>query len=176
MSVNIYNADGSTPLGTSPLSSTGTFSVDVGTYTGVIFAKVVNANAGVDYMDEATGQGKDLTATLMAVAVVPGGNITVNMNAITSIASIKAGVSSDGVVPATISAQVVVDTNTAVATAFGLVNILTVEPVATIAVDGTANTNYDPATLSDGAKYGAVLAALSGADYNNGGVMKKNRG
>ena len=170
LSVNIYNADGSTLLGKSPLSSSGTFSVDVGTYTGVIFAKVVNANAGVDYMDEATGQGKDLTATLMAVAVVPGGNITVNMNAITSIASIKAGVSSDGVVPAIISAQVVVDTNTAVATAFGLTNILTIEPVATIAVDGTANTNYNTAdSLSAGEKYGAVLAALSGADQSNGG-------
>ncbi|MFA6395797.1 MAG: Ig-like domain-containing protein, partial [Sulfurimonas sp.] len=170
LSVNIYNADGTTLLGTSPLSSSGTFSVDVGTYTGVIFAKVVNASAGTDYMDEATGQAKDLTATLMAVAVVPGGNITVNMNAITSIASIKAGVSSDGVVPATISAQVVVDTNTAVASAFGLSNILTIEPVATIAVDGTANTNYNTAdSLSAGEKYGAVLAALSGADESNGG-------
>ncbi|MCX6075177.1 MAG: Ig-like domain-containing protein, partial [Campylobacterales bacterium] len=170
LSVNIYNADGLTLLGSSPLSSTGTFSVDVGSYTGVIFAKVVNADTGADYMDEATGQAKDLNATLMAVAVVPGGNITVNINAVTSIASIKAGVGSDGTVASSISSQVVTDTNTAVATAFGLADILTTEAVATIAIDGTANTNYNTiGSLSAGEKYGAVLAALSGADQNNGG-------
>ncbi|GEM_PF-6715735 len=170
LSVNIYNANGSTLLGSAHLSSTGTFSVDVGTYTGVIIAKVVNANTGADYMDEATGQGKDLNATLMAVSVVSGGNVTVNINAITTIASIHAGVHSDGSVPSTIGTQVVSDANSAVATAFGLTNILTTEPVTTIGVNGTANSNYNAADgLNAGEKYGAVLASLSGADQHNGG-------
>ncbi|MBD3806941.1 hypothetical protein, partial [Sulfuricurvum sp.] len=166
LSVKIYQADGTTLLGEATVSETGTFSVNIGTYTGAIIAKVVDAGAGNDFTDETTGVAKDLNATLTAVAVVAGGTVTLNINPVTTIAAIEAGLNADGTGSIASSAAATA-ANVAVATAFGLADITTTTPITTL-----DNTYVLADGMSEGEKYGAVLAALSGADKNNGGDMQ----
>lgn len=173
LTVNVYAANGTTLLGTAILSSTGTFSVDVGSYTGVVIAKLVDSGTGVDFMDEATGVAKDLSAELMTVGVANAGVVTLNINALTTIAAREAGAVFSGGTTGTLTAEVANNANAAVADAFGLADILTAEVVTTINSAGTANTAYDPTVLSDAEKYGAVLAALSGVDSLNAGDMQQ---
>jgi len=168
LTVYIYKAGGTTLLGSGRLNSAGQFHIDVGSYTGAVIAKVLDTNAGADYVDEATGLGKDLNATLMAVAVVTGGVVTLNINPVTTIAAIKAGMTSDG--SGSVSAASVTEANTAVGAAFGLGNITTIAPVLTVSANGQANPDYNPNDgLSAAEKYGAVLAVLSGNDRVNVG-------
>lgn len=156
LTVIIYQADGVTELGRTTLDANGNFTVGVGTYTGVVIAKVIDADGGLDYLDEATNANKDLNADLYAAGTVTGGTVTLNINPLTTVAYLKMGTNP--------SATTVNDTNTAVANAFGLTNLTgtTVIP--------TTSAAYNPADgLSNGEKYGAALAALSGTDLNNGG-------
>ena len=168
LTVNLYKADGTTLLGSGGLNVAGQFRIDVGSYTGAVIAKVVDTNTAADYMDEATGLDKDLNANLMAVSVVTGGTITLNINPVTTIAAIKAGLTSGG--SGSVTATSVAEANTAVAAAFGVENITTTVPVTTVSLSGTTSSAYFPGDgLSAGEKYGALLASLSGADKNNGG-------
>ncbi|MCE9569181.1 MAG: hypothetical protein K8R10_04090, partial [Rhodocyclales bacterium] len=84
LKVEIYAADGTTKLGESTLDATGKFTVNVGSYTGIVIARLVDANGGDDYLDEATGVPKDLNANLMATSVVSGGTVTLNINPLTT--------------------------------------------------------------------------------------------
>ena len=168
LTVNLYKADGTTLIKSGPLNAAGQFSIDVGGYTGAVIAKVVDSGNGLDYMDEATGREKDLNAILMAVSVVTGGLVTLNINPVTTIAAIKAGMAADG--SGHVSATSVADANTAVAAAFGLGDITTTAPVLTVSISGQANPDYNPNDgLNAAEKYGAVLAALSGNDRVNTG-------
>lgn len=126
LTVNLYKADGTTLLKSGTLNGSGQFHIDIGSYTGVVIAKVIDANAGADYMDEATGLAKNLNANLMAVAVVTGGVVTLNINPVTTIAAIKAGLASDG--SGHVDATSVGNANAAVAAAFGLGDITTTTP------------------------------------------------
>ncbi|MEI6761566.1 MAG: hypothetical protein WCO22_14070 [Betaproteobacteria bacterium] len=163
LKVEIYAANGSTKLGEAALDATGKFSVDIGVYSGVIIARVVNTGTGQDYLDEATGLAKDLNATLMATAVVPGGTIAVNINPLTAIAAQKAGLAADGS-GSIANATSVTNANAAVAAAFGLADLTGTTVVATNS--GSFNATDG---LTSGEKYGAVLAALSGVDQAKGG-------
>lgn len=161
LTVNLYKADGTTLLGTGTLNETGQFSIDVGSYTGVVIARVVDANANPDYIDETTGQAVDLAANLMAVGIASGGTVTLNINPLTTVAALKAG--------ANPTADTVNQTNTAVAQAFGLSDLTGTSVVTTVNADGASNQTYNPADgLSNAEKYGAVLAALSGMDQSGG--------
>ena len=168
LTVNLYQANGTTLLGTDLLDPTGKFTIDVGTYTGVVIAKVVNANGDPDYRDEATGQAVDLAAELMAVGVASGGKVTLNINPLTTVAALQAGAKYDGDPTGTIDTTEVTEANSAVAQAFGLTDLTGSEVVTTVNDSGTANGEYDPTTLSNAELYGAVLAALSGVDQNGG--------
>jgi len=163
LKVSIYAANGSTKIGESALDESGKFSVSVGTYTGVIIARVINSGSGNDYLDEATGRPKELNATLMAVAVVSGGTIAVNINPLTTIAAQKAGLAADGSGNIA-NAAAVSNANAAVAEAFGLVNLIGTSVVAT-----NSGSFKSADGLSNEEKFGAVLAALSGADLARGG-------
>ncbi|MDP2786708.1 MAG: Ig-like domain-containing protein, partial [Pseudomonadota bacterium] len=172
LTVNLYQADGTTLLGSGQLSDAGTFSFDVGAYTGVVIAKVLDANTGADYIDEATGQARDITADLMAVGVVSTGTVSLNINALTTIASTKAGAVFGGASTAVITADVASQSNAAVASAFGLTDLTSTVIVTTVDATGAANPDFTPDALSAGEKYGAVLAALSGMDAANSGNMQ----
>ena len=170
LSVNLYAANGTTLLGTGVVSAAGTFSIDVGSYTGAVIAKLTNANAGNDYMDEATGAARDLTAHLMAVGVATTGTVSLNINGLTTVAATKAGAVFEGA--GTVTVDTVTHNNEAVANAFGLTDLTATTVVTTIDSTGAANSAYDPTVLSAGEKYGAALAALSGMDSANGGNMQ----
>ena len=163
----IYAADDKTLLGQGAINEDGTVTVKVGSYTGVVVVKVKNdqnpANDHVDYMDEATGVSKDLgdvVLSSMGEIVTLNGVITLNVNILTALAYHEAAEAAKG---APLTAPLVRDTNAAVAKAFGLES-LTEGDIKTI-VDQSGN-------ASSSNKYGELLAALSGADKNNGGSVK----
>ena len=172
LTVNLFQADGVTLLGTQKLSDTGTFSIDVGSYTGAVIGKLVDAGAGNDFIDEATGQARDMNANLMAIGVAGSGTTTVNMNALTTIAALKAGAIFAGASAGLITSAVIAQTNAAVASAFGLTDLIGSSVVTTVDTTGSANAAFTPAALTAAAKYGAALAALSGVDAANGGDMQ----
>ncbi len=161
--VEVYQADGVTLLGEAQVNPDGTFSIAVGSYLGVVIARVVNTGSSADYLDEATQAGKDLNAELFAMEVVtqPNSTVTVNLNVLSTLAYHKVQDATEGGVPA---ASTVDDINDAVADLFGLPNLHGTTVVPTNG--GSFDSNNG---LSAGEIYGAVLAALSGADTQNGG-------
>ena len=163
LSVHLYKADG-TLLGTATVDASGRYSYNVGAYTGVVIAEVVDGNDGDDYLDETTNLGKDLNAELFGAGVLttPNSTLQLNLNVLTSAAYHKA-VEAAGGNP--LDATIVSNTNAAIAQAFGLPDLHSVVVVTT-----NGSTTYD---LSDGVSagevYGTLLAALSGADALRGG-------
>ncbi|TNI64271.1 hypothetical protein CF121_02030 [Aeromonas media] len=161
--VEVYQADGITLLGTAQVNPDGTFSIAVGNYLGVVIARVVNNGPSADYLDEATQAGKDLNADLFAMEVVsePNSTVTVNLNVLSTLAYHKVQDATAGGVPA---ASTVDSINDAVADLFGLPSLHGTTVVPTNG--GSFDSNNG---LSAGEIYGALLAALSGADTQNGG-------
>lgn len=163
LKVEVFKADGLTKLGESVVDGSGQFTVSIGAYTGVVIARLVDADGGADYQDEATAGAKDLNATLLATSVVNGGTVTLNINPLTTIAAQKAGLAADGS-GSLANPTAVTNANAAVASAFGVTDLTGTTVVPTNGGD------YTPADgLSAGEQYGVILAALSGADLLNGG-------
>ncbi|MCP1601765.1 hypothetical protein J2S82_003722 [Aeromonas caviae] len=165
--VEVYQADGVTLLGEGQVNPDGTFSIAVGSYLGVVIARVVNTGSSADYLDEATQAGKDLNAELFAMEVVsqPNSTVTVNLNVLSTLAYHKVQDAAAGSLPAE---SMVNDINNAVADLFGLPSL---HGTTVVPTNGGA---FDSANgLSAGEIYGAVLAALSGADSQNGGNSQK---
>ncbi|WP_079204027.1 cadherin domain-containing protein [Pseudomonas sp. CC6-YY-74] len=163
LSVVVYQADGVTELGRTAVSADGSFSLSVGSYTGVVIAKLLDADAGADYLDESTGLNKDLNAELFTAGVVSAANSTLNLNLnpLTTVAYHKALEAAGG---NPLDASTVNASNSAIANAFGISDLQGTQVVTT---NGGAYNAGDG--LSAGEQYGAILAALSGADQNNGG-------
>ncbi|WP_272647879.1 cadherin repeat domain-containing protein, partial [Paucibacter sp. XJ19-41] len=163
LTVAVFAADGVSKLGEAKVNPDGSFSIAVGSYIGVVIARVVDSDTGADYLDEASGVGKDLNAELFSIEVVrtPNTTVTVNLNVLTTLAYHKA-VEQAG--SAALTTAVVDGVNKSVATLFGLealhgTTVQTTNGGAFNAVDG----------LSQGETYGLILAAFSGADVANGG-------
>jgi len=143
------------------VDSNGHFQARVGSYSGVVFAKLVNKGSAADYLDEATNTTKDLSASLMAVGVIPapGTTLNLNINVLSTLAVNQ--------LAGDYSAAHVTAVNAAVAHAFGLSQLHGVKVVT------TNSGSYNAADgLSSGEQQGAVLAALSGMDLLNGGSMQ----
>ncbi len=159
LTIEVYKADGTTLLGTANVDQAGAFSLSIGTYTGVVIAKVIDNGAGADYLDEATGVAKDLNVNLSAIAIVnaPGSSLSLNLTPLSTLAHSKLG--------AAPTAAEVNTVNAAVAQAFGLTNLHT----TTIVPVNGGNFSATTGGLSEGEKYGAVLASMSGMDLANGG-------
>ncbi|WP_337014687.1 beta strand repeat-containing protein [Leclercia sp. AS011] len=167
LNVEIYQADGKTLIGTGTLGPNGSVTVSAGSYSGVVIVKLVNSGSAADYMDEATGVGKDLSAQLWSMGVISGDNSTLvlNINVLTTLAYHKAQEALGGTTdsPATLSATQVADTSAAISSLFGVDDILNTTVVA------TNGGSYDATDgLSAGEKYGLLLAAFSGAEANAG--------
>ncbi len=164
LTVLVYKADGKTLLGEVDVTADGSFSINVGDYTGVVIAKVKDNGSGADYLDEATGIGKDLNAELFSVGVIVDANskTDLNINVLTTIAYQKAIEQAGN---GSLNTGIVIDTNIAIAEAFGLDSLQTTGVITT---NGESGYNALDG-LTEGETYGAVLAALSGADKNNQG-------
>ncbi|MEQ8857879.1 MAG: cadherin domain-containing protein [Pseudomonadales bacterium] len=161
LSVQVFEANGTTLLGEAVVGADGSFSLSVGDYTGVIIARVVDADDGADYLDEASNADKDLNASLGAVAVISGSNTTINLNSLSTLGAALAERQAGTDTPTPTD---VTDSNAAIAALFGLSDL---DAVSVVPVNGGT---YDAADgLSAGERYGALLAAFSGADLNNGG-------
>ena len=171
LKVEIYQADGKTLIGTGTLGADGSVTVSAGSYTGVVIVKLINSGSAADYLDEATGAGKDLSAQLWSMGVISGNNSTLvlNVNVLTTLAYTKAQEALGGTPdnPATLSATQVTDTATAISNLFGVDNILNTT------VTATNGGSFDAADgLSAGEKYGLLLAAFSGAEANAGATTQ----
>ena len=164
LTVSIFTSTGTLLQSGVAVANDGSFSTRVAAKLGdVLIAKVTDPDTGADYLDEATGAAKDLNAALFATVIVSdlSAPVQAQINPVTTLAAIKAGLSADG--SGTISnATAVVNANTLVAKALGLENV-TAAPVT------TNGGSYTPADLTAGEKLGAVLAALSGLDTANEG-------
>ncbi|QGP83345.1 hypothetical protein GLX29_08595 [Leclercia adecarboxylata] len=167
LNVEIYQADGKTLIGTGTLGPNGSVTVSAGSYSGVVIVKLVNSGGATDYLDEATGAGKDLSAQLWSMGVISGDNSTLvlNINVLTTLAYTKAQEAMGGTPdsPATLNATQVVDTSAAIS------NLLGVDDILNTTVVATNGGSYDATDgLSAGEKYGLLLAAFSGAEANAG--------
>ena len=170
LSVDIFLANGTLLLSGVKVNADGSFTVKnlLAGVGDVIIAKVVDATPGADYLDETTRLPTDLNAELLAVKVLESTSVTMNVNPLTTIAAIKAGLAADG--SGTVAnADVAKNANMAVAQAFGIpgIDISTTSVVATNS-DGFSQSGG----LSAGEKVGVVLAALSGYDKVNKGDSK----
>ncbi len=169
LTVTAFNVYG-IQLATGAVNADGTYVLTIiGSYTGAMLLRVVDANAGADYMDEATGMTKDLNGDLRAVTVIPfSGTYTVNLNVLTELVVQELGLlggdngtSSVGLIGITETHINTISTH--VATAVGLrgVNLMSDEVKAII----TANGEDDSANAND---YGKILAAFSGQEKGTG--------
>ncbi|MCD2514266.1 cadherin domain-containing protein, partial [Comamonas endophytica] len=166
--VEVFQADGITRLGESAVNADGSFSVAIGSYMGVVIARVVNKGANADYLDEATQTLKNLDAKLSGIEVVtePNSTVAININAIATLSYLKIMESAGGSLP---SAALVASVNQAIAELFSLPGL---HGMAVVPTNGGA---FDAGNgMSAGEAYGAILAALSGADALNGGDSQKS--
>lgn len=172
LTVVIYDLDGH-ELGRAKVSDSGTFTVNLGNYTGGIVAKLRDANVASDYFDEATAAAKSVGSfVFMAVDVVTTTNtvIILNINGATTLAAVKAGFSaydgSGAIVGSTVAEKqaIIGQANNMVLQAAGLNGSLLQSPaIATVNVDGSPNPSANA--------YGQFLAAMSGVDEMNAGDM-----
>ena len=175
LKATVYDLAGG-PLGTANANDDGSFSVNIGSYTGGIVVKVVDTNDAPDYRDEATAASKNLGNALvfMAVSQVTGATttITVNVNAATTVAAVKAGLNAadaSGIVRGGSEAEklaTIAAANSAVAQISGVTGSL-VEAVAKPTISTTGAVDSGANTL------GKFLASVSGMDQANGGNMVK---
>ena len=163
LTVEVYQADGETLLGSAKVDPSGSFTLDVGDYTGAVVARVLDSSSAADYLDEATGENKDLNVELSAVAVIvePNSTIEININAATTLA---ANLALSGVAGKPLTVDAVEAANRDVAELFSL------EDLHAIGVSPTNGGTFDVTDGLDAEEvYGLILAAFSGADLNNGG-------
>lgn len=162
LEIDLYEADGNTVLLRHiAVDSNGYFHANVAPYSGVVFAKLVNQGNAVDYLDEASNALKDANMQLLAAGVLgqTATALALNVNALSTLAVDQLG--------ADHSSAHVDAVNAAVARVFGLAD-LHQNPVVC-----TNGGSYNPVDgLSEGEKYGAVLASLSGMDQLNGGAAQ----
>lgn len=165
LTISLFSSAGTLIQSGIAVAADGSFSARVSANKGdVLIAKVIDSGTGSDYLDEATGATKDLNAALFAAVIVSdlSGPVQAQVNPVTTLAAMKAGLSADGsgIVK---DAAAVRDANNLVAKALGLDDV-SVVPVTTNGGKYAPNDG-----LSAGEKLGAALAALSGLDSMNAG-------
>lgn len=162
--VQAYNATGQQLGSDSPVTAgTGAYSINIGTYTGRVFLRVVDTNnTDPDHRDEATNLNLDIGVELFAYDTATTGTTVVNINPMTTVAARKEGLSSTegGAIDVTqFSANP--SANADVAAAFGLTGSITKTNVDTV-IDQHGNAQTPNLA-------GQWLASLSGMDTLLGG-------
>ena len=93
LEVSLFDTNGTLLGGPTKLGADGSFSFDVGSYTGRVIAQLVDTDDTTsDYFDEATGAPIDLTTPMLAIGTTAEGATTLNINVLTTMAAKQAGV------------------------------------------------------------------------------------
>lgn len=144
--IKIYaiNSNGSRRLlVTTTTNSDGTYKADIGTFSGTVLVE-----ASGDYVDEATGDKKTVTADVPLRAALPSvsGSVSMAVTPLTELAVVKAG-------PTTLTAASITSANALISEIFK-VDIVNTMPVAATseAMNGGSSTQKD---------YTIALAAVS---------------
>ncbi|WP_173483583.1 cadherin repeat domain-containing protein, partial [Marinobacterium sp. xm-a-152] len=174
LELKAYKSDGTELAGTGTVNNDGTYTFEATeNYTGPMLLSLVDTGNSAQYVDEATGATTTgLTTDLRVVVNSTGGSVTAAITPLTELAAREllddtggdAGTASVNL--ASVTADQVNTVNSAVASAFGLDDIVSVVPVT---ID---DPDYDAA--GDGANtaeeaYGQILAAISGLEASSGG-------
>lgn len=167
--VKAYDTSGH-ELGSTTVGADGSWEIKdarLYAYTGPVLVKAFDANgSAANYLDEVSGSGKTLTGDLRALAVLDGKTIPqINITPVTELAVRTTGINSD-------IAPTAEEVQKAIALIKAALNV-SFDPVSTIPVaTNTSGFNTDGnSILTDGEKYGILLAKLSGADSVNNGDM-----
>jgi hypothetical protein len=164
LQVKAYKQDGS-ELAAATVSDDGTYKlISLEDYQGLVLVKVIDTNTGKDFLDEATGTGKNLITDLRAVTYIDtavSNSFYVSVNPVTEtavrdmgLASGKDGKSSHDLT--NLTSDIAEKSNKKIAKFLGIdnVDIITDTAVSVIDTDNNANTSAN--------SYGKLLAALSG--------------
>ncbi|MEP4194033.1 MAG: hypothetical protein ABJL99_00150, partial [Aliishimia sp.] len=171
--VNVYSAEGillnSAPVA---LDNDGQFEISAGGHVGPAIVIVTNSGTAVgDYWDEATGTLKDLDGAIFTATTLTEGANVINVNPLTTLAGLTAGITLEAGVPRfdqPLTPDTIATATQTIAEAFGLpADIITGAVAPTLIIDATGAVVENPNPNN----YGAVLAALSGLDAQNGGGL-----
>ncbi|NRP58284.1 MULTISPECIES: Ig-like domain-containing protein [unclassified Marinobacterium] len=142
-------------------------------YRGPVILEVRDENSDPDYIDEYTGEAKDLDTVIRAMFNVTGpGAVDVTVSPLTELAVAKFLEGNDGSYVG-LDEATVNQYNEGIGSIFGLGDITATTPVVTNAADVEVATGLDlpqpgEADVSaEAIKYGQVLAMLSARDYQN---------
>ncbi|WP_341923414.1 hypothetical protein, partial [Polaromonas sp. YR568] len=165
LTVQAYDAKGIKIGSEVKLAADGSFRIDLGVaYSGKILLKISDSTpTEADYMDERQRSGVSLdTFGIRAIDVVhPSTSNVINISPVTELAVREAGVNGTNI--ASVDVAIIQAVNHSIPQLLGLSStksITQLVPIATINVDGTANTAVN--------QYGYLLAALSGAESTLG--------
>ena len=176
MLVTVYDANGN-PLAIGFTESDGTITLTWASGSpaeGLFLVVAKSLDDSPDYVDEATGEQRNLTESLRALVVfTTGSNKSFSITPLTELAVQKAGLAQGETDASSITLDGALASNTLVATLFGITDI-TGSVTAVIAQDGkNVNSAYSETNgISDSEKYGQVLAKLSGNDAVSGSMSK----
>jgi hypothetical protein len=152
-------------------AGTGAYKITLnGGYTGVIVLKVISTGSAVDYMDEGTLTAKSLGSNDMRAIVLGAGTgtQTVNIDPLTELAAVEAGMTT-GSVTYTGSAASALATSQAIAKLLALSTtnqlLSDLTPVATVNADGSSN-----AAAND---VGRALATISLVGSQTGNTINQ---
>ncbi len=160
----------STQIGsTTTTAPDGTYSIDVGNYSGPLLIKVT----GGTYIDEATGILTNLDDQMKnnpLRAVVPNvtGSVSVAVTPLTEMAFQRLD-------PANITTQTITDANNVIATAFNLDSIITTLPIMPSGTPSNTQTNAETyqraleyiSQITKASPAGTMVADVIANDFNN---------
>ncbi|MDT0619863.1 hypothetical protein RM531_15425 [Salinisphaera sp. P385] len=159
--VNFYQADDSTLIGSGDTGTSGTVQVPAGSYDGPVVVEIVGDDDDAQYFDEATDQYQPFPAGDEMHAIVPSTGGVVGVTPLTEVAYQQAV--AQGLFPITTGAVQGINEIVRASLAPGLSSILT---VPTLVDENTADNS-----LGEGEPdlYAIYLAGLSVVAQENGG-------
>ncbi len=156
-------------LGKAQVANDGSYTLTLSSaYSGAMLLKVYDVDPtntqNATYVDEATGQTKDLTSLLAAVNLQSSTSVssaTVNITTLTNLAAVKAGASANGTEVNVPNAADIDAANTLIAQTFlGTEDLLSAEVLPTVDTSGQQ--------VSTENSYGIALNMLSWIEQNTG--------
>jgi RTX calcium-binding nonapeptide repeat (4 copies) len=177
LEVEIFKLDNGVlvSMGSAVVQAGGSWTFVVQGYKGPLVAKVIDTNDAqghdnTNYISELTGQEVDIQANLMTAFNAPTGVKSIQINALTTVAAMKAGLrvnaKGDFETPASgFGAATIENTNLAVAKACGLTDLVSGEVKAVIQLDKSKNLQAND--------YGKLIAAIEGAGGNDQAHLNK---
>ncbi len=167
LTINVYDDSGELLSEGTKIDDDGSYSVTIGSdYSGAILVRVMDKNAGFDYLDEGKGVDTDLTVDIRAVTIVTGaGTYVVNITPITELAvrELLSDTGGDnGTAETNLAGKTDTDisaANTETAQALGISSVSIIETTPVSVID----TEFESASSNE-QMYGHALAAISGVE------------